>query len=131
MRISDWSSDVCSSDLGHSPPLLIRSHQAKSRCLAAARSDTKTILPVPQAWGGGSGAAADGGALTRRRGPSTTLRMGPPPFASRHGGWEPPTFFRCHIRSSVRWGKGGYDEYYIGVGVYVPKKKNTHIKLTP
>src|SRR3546814_10699501 len=44
---------------GHSPPLLIRSHQAKSRCLAAARSDTTTILPVPQAWGGGSGARSE------------------------------------------------------------------------
>src|SRR3546814_2397277 len=90
MRISDWSSDVCSSDLGHSPPLLIRSHQAKSRCLAAARSDTKTILPVPQAWGGGSGAAADGGALTRRRGPRTLPCIGPPPPPSRPGGGAPP-----------------------------------------
>src|SRR3546814_6565785 len=105
MRISDWSSDVCSSDLGHSPPLLIRSHQAKSRCLAAARSDTKTILPVPQAWGGGSGAAADGGALTRRRGPSPLLRLGPPPTASRTGRCEPRPLFSCRLLSSSELGR--------------------------
>src|SRR3546814_1991404 len=37
MRISDWSSDVCSSDLQHFRPAFACKHSARSRCFRSIR----------------------------------------------------------------------------------------------
>src|SRR3546814_19079096 len=46
MRISDWSSDVCSSDLLPPPNVVLHTRSAMMTMLAVANSDLLTILPA-------------------------------------------------------------------------------------
>src|SRR3546814_18217938 len=46
MRISDWSSDVCSSDLLPPPNVVLHTRSAMMALLAVANSDLLTILPA-------------------------------------------------------------------------------------
>src|SRR3546814_32795 len=49
MRISDWSSDVCSSDLAHRQGLYFAFHEALMQ--AAGRADEDSVLAVAQEIG--------------------------------------------------------------------------------
>src|SRR3546814_21007105 len=74
MRISDWSSDVCSSDLRRPVPAAwcparISSAQAERRCAPSARPPSPA--PAPSAW------------VQRCHGP-VELRQAAPPFWEKH-----------------------------------------------
>src|SRR3546814_5034471 len=62
-----------------------RGHGRPHRGWLDWRQGTRKIPPVPQAWGGGSGAAADGGAIAASQ-PLHHPADGPPPHALRAQG---------------------------------------------
>src|SRR3546814_10888973 len=64
MRISDWSSDVCSSDLSSVP---VREHAGTARLIAAAWRQEATALLAALFGGGGSLGRGQGIGSTVRR----------------------------------------------------------------
>src|SRR3546814_17070576 len=112
MRISDWSSDVCSSDLGHSHPAPCRSAdetlspqsgEEPKKATRAALSSTARVANVPfgrrARSSGASGSrppvpAVRGGTGDERSliGPRRTLSPRPPPC--------PPAWHLVHHRTT-------------------------------
>src|SRR3546814_18800707 len=98
MRISDWSSDVCSSDLSGGYGRNIRSSLSRSDGEVAARS-------------------VDGGAMTRRCCPSTIrIADGPPPHGFAAGRKIGSASHRERVCT-----------YVLFSGVAVSLEKHTHL----
>src|SRR3546814_5373281 len=64
MRISDWSSDVCSSDLSDLVDLLLATAQGRLAALGAVTLSDKAALTVVMAANGYPGAPDKGGAIS-------------------------------------------------------------------
>src|SRR3546814_11637755 len=101
MRISDWSSDVCSSDLTRST----RPSTTSAPMIARIVTTSFWVMPnPPHIWGGGSRAAADGG--------------GSRPYAAWRRAAAP-------ARKSVVSGESGSARVDLGGLRIIQKKQNT------
>src|SRR3546814_15109800 len=80
-----------------------RGHGRPHRGWLDWRQGTRKIPPVPQAWGGGSGAAADGGAIAASQ-PLHHPADVPPPHALRAQGGSITRIMLPLYRTSVVYG---------------------------
>src|SRR3546814_19387735 len=109
MRISDWSSDVCSSDLGL--------HRRPGEDGETGLPDCRTQGTSPAGPGATPGTAARPGNRRRHRDERASLLVFPRPW--RRSGRTPAD------RKSVVWGKSVSVRVTLGVRVIIKKKKKT------
>src|SRR3546814_18606655 len=85
LRISDWSSDVCSSDLREMRPARDRHRQREYRAIGRARILIEDHAVAPHRHRERGMARAEGGVARRRLEPATR-----PSLAARHQFADPP-----------------------------------------